>query len=84
MSLDEIRALLAVQDANGPQCGNVNALLDAHLGHVSARIAELQALKRELQALRRRCAKPAAVDDCGILQGLQEAGQSAVSGQRGL
>lgn len=83
MNLVEIRALLAVQDAKGPQCGEVNALLDAHLGHVTARIAELQALKKELQALRRRCTEPAAVDACGILQGLTEGDPGRAGGRRG-
>lgn len=72
MSLDEIRALLAVWDARGPQCTEVNALLDAHLAHVDARIAELQALRGELQTLRERCAGTQSLDDCGILQGLLE------------
>lgn len=84
MELAEIRALLAVQDRQGPQCAEVNALLDAHIGHVAARIRELQALKRELQDLRGRCSDPVAVDDCGILRGLREAGSSRASGRKGL
>lgn len=70
MNLAEIRALLAIWDAQGPQCGEVNALLDAHLGHVSARIQELEALRDELQALRQRCAAASHLAECGILQEL--------------
>jgi Cd(II)/Pb(II)-responsive transcriptional regulator len=70
MNLAEIRALLAIWDAQGPQCGEVNALLDAHLGHVSARILELEALRDELQTLRQRCAASSSLADCGILQDL--------------
>lgn len=84
LSLEEIRALLTVQDAKGPQCAEVNELLDAHIGHVIARIRELQALKRELQDLRGRCSEPVAVDDCGILQGLREGRPRRASGRKGL
>ena len=45
MSLDEIRSLLAVHDQPQADCSAVNALLDAHLGHVRARLRELQALE---------------------------------------
>ena len=44
MSLDEVRALLRVKDDPSAECGDVNALLDAHIGHVSTRIRELRAL----------------------------------------
>lgn len=73
MNLDEIRALLEVWDAQGAECGEVNALLDEHINHVTQRIKELEALRIELKALRARCGSAAAVGDCGILQGLIEA-----------
>ena len=44
MSLDEIRVLLRVKDAPGSACGEVNALLDEHICHVSRRIKELKRL----------------------------------------
>jgi Cd(II)/Pb(II)-responsive transcriptional regulator len=52
MSLDEIKALLAVRDAPEASCEAVNALLTQHLGHVAERLAELTALQAELLALR--------------------------------
>lgn len=55
MTLDEIRQLLHFKDAPQENCGEVNALLDAHIGHVAARIRELRALEKELKALRECC-----------------------------
>ena len=75
MSLDEVRVLLRVKDAPGGDCGDVNALLDAHIGHVSRRIKELRALERQLKDLRQRCAAAQSADRCGILNGLAAAAQ---------
>ena len=70
MNLAEVRALLALQ--GGGHGGEAHALLDAHIGHVSARIAALQQLEKELLALRARCQgdEPA----CAILESLAEPG----------
>lgn len=70
MSLDEIRALLAFQDAPGDNCAEVNALLDAHIGHVARRIRELRALEKQLKDLRAQCQGALDVAHCGILEGL--------------
>lgn len=70
MNLQEIRALLAVWDAQGPACDEVSALLDAHLAHVTTRLRELEALRAALQALRQRCVAPSRLADCGIVQDL--------------
>ena len=73
MALDEIRALLHLREAPSPDCGEVDALLDAHIGHVAQRIRELRALQRDLTTLRARCSTPQAIDECGILTGLDGA-----------
>ncbi|MCP5283542.1 MAG: Cd(II)/Pb(II)-responsive transcriptional regulator [Burkholderiaceae bacterium] len=70
MALPEIRGLLTVRDHPADGCAEVNALLDAHIGHVAARIRELKALERQLRRLRERCPAPTAAAECGILQGL--------------
>jgi Cd(II)/Pb(II)-responsive transcriptional regulator len=70
MSLDEVRALLALWDEPAAPCDDVNRLLDAHLAHVQARLRELRALQRELQALRQRCQQAQTAGACGILRGL--------------
>lgn len=75
MSLDEIRVLLCFKDAPEENCGDVNALLDEHIGHVSRRIKELRALERQLRLLRQRCGEAREADKCGILSGLEAASQ---------
>ena len=66
MSLGEIRALLAIKDGAGPDCREVVALLDAHIGHVSERLGRLSALREQLTALRERCGGVTPVDCCGM------------------
>ncbi len=73
MTLDEIRALIELRETPARDCGEINALLDEHIGHVAQRIRELRALEKDLKALRARCDTPHAVADCGILSGLDTA-----------
>ncbi len=75
MSLDEVRVLLRFKDRPAEDCGDVNALLDEHIGHVSRRIKELKSLEGELRDLRQRCDAARSADQCGILSGLAEAAQ---------
>lgn len=75
MSLDEVRVLLRFKDRPEEDCGDVNALLDEHIGHVSRRIKELKSLERELKDLRQRCGAARSADQCGILSGMAEAAQ---------
>lgn len=70
MALDEIRVLLAFKDAPSANCGDVNALLDQHIGHVASRLAELRVLEQQLRALRGQCQSIASGADCGILRQL--------------
>ena len=72
MTLDEIRRLLRFKDAPAENCADVNALLDAHVGHVAQRISELRSLQRDLKELRALC-RAAAGADCRILQELSQA-----------
>jgi len=73
MTLDEIRAPIQLREAPSQDCGEINTLLDEHIGHVAQRIRELRVLERDLKALRARCTSPHAVADCGILDGLDRA-----------
>ena len=73
MTLDEVATLLRFKDAPGANCEGVNALLDAHVGHVAQRIRELKALEKELRALRLECASSQNAAGCGILSGLDAA-----------
>jgi Cd(II)/Pb(II)-responsive transcriptional regulator len=78
MTLDEVRVLLRFKDTPQADCTQVNALLDAHIGHVALRICELRDLERELRDLRAQCETPHAGADCGILNGLDDAAGSSV------
>ncbi|RQO63058.1 Cd(II)/Pb(II)-responsive transcriptional regulator [Paucibacter sp. KBW04] len=72
MALDEVRALLAFIDAPSEDCSEVNRLLDEHIEHVRARMAELQILERELRELRARCQPDDLAPSCGILTALAQ------------
>ncbi len=76
MTLDEIRVLLRFKDSPSDNCGEVNDLLDEHIGHVQQRIRELRVLARHLAQLREQCAAASAGSDCGILSGLAQAARS--------
>jgi Cd(II)/Pb(II)-responsive transcriptional regulator len=79
MTLDEIRTLLRLRDAPSQDCGEVNALLDEHIGHVTHRIRELRTLQMDLKALRARCGTPHAIEQCGILNELDTAAAQSTS-----
>ena len=70
MALNEIRILLRFRSSPDENCGEVNALLDTHIGHVEERIAELQTLESQLRALRNKCSSERSAEHCGILQRL--------------
>lgn len=70
MTLDEIRELLRFRDVPQHALHAAHALLDEHVAHVAARISELQQLKRQLRALRRRCQPLRSNGECGILDEL--------------
>ena len=74
MTLDEVRLLLRFKDQPQADCGEVNTLLDDHIGHVAERIRELKALDKELRSLRAACISPHEAAHCGILNGIIDAG----------
>lgn len=77
MSLDEVRVLLRVKDDPASDCGDVNAVLDEHIGHVNQRIRELRLLDKQLKSLRSQCQASQSAGHCGILLGIAEASQAA-------
>lgn len=77
MSLDEVRTLLRFRDDPSDPCADVNGLLDAHIGHVSQRIAELRSLEKQLKELRRQCVDVRDAGHCGILAGLSQAARKS-------
>jgi Cd(II)/Pb(II)-responsive transcriptional regulator len=79
LSLDEVRVLLRFRDAPGEDCGDVNTLLDEHIGHVSRRIKELRTLEKQLKDLRQQCPAAQTADRCGILAGLSDGSRTVTS-----
>jgi DNA-binding transcriptional MerR regulator len=72
MAHTEIRRLLELQANPQASCQEINQLLDEHLCHVQARIAELTELKQQIEAIGQRCTTAASVAECGVLQSLHE------------
>jgi MerR family copper efflux transcriptional regulator len=68
LTLAEIREIVHVRQTQGPPCGHVAALLDAHAADLGRRIAELTALRGEVRRLRdrARALDPAACGDSAI------------------
>lgn len=79
MTHQEIRALLQLMDQPGGNCASINTLLDAHIDHVSVRIQELLKLEQQLKLLREQCQSEQSVQDCGIVQGLNNMEVSNIS-----
>lgn len=77
MALDEIRTLLQFKDSPAENCGEVNDLLDSHIGHVADRIRELRSLEKQLRTLREQCLVASGSKDCGILQVLSKPAKTA-------
>ena len=58
MTLSEIRILLGLRDNPAQDCGDVNALLDAHIRQTEDRVEALLQLKRHLLSLREKLSTP--------------------------
>ena len=72
MTLDEIRALLRFKDVPTENCGEVNMLVDEHIGHGAARISELRALETQLKTCVSGAARYGRRAHCGILKALSK------------
>lgn len=78
MTLAEIRVLLRFKDEPQAECGEVNALLDEHIGHVATRMRDLRQLEKQLKALREQCAGVQVSAHCGILNELAQASSAPI------
>ncbi|MBI1360273.1 MAG: MerR family DNA-binding protein [Alphaproteobacteria bacterium] len=67
-SIDEIRALLAIEDSGGA-CSDVYALTTQHLVQVKRKIADLRRLERILASTAAACARDAS-PECPIIEAL--------------
>ena len=68
--LADIRRLLDFVAHPEGDCGDIDRLIDSQLERVRARLQSMQALARQLEALRARCGERHAASDCGILNEL--------------
>jgi Cd(II)/Pb(II)-responsive transcriptional regulator len=71
MSLADVTLLLdSLQSPDAARLAEVDALVAAQLAKVRARLASMQALEKQLVALRERCDADHAHHGCGILEEL--------------
>lgn len=70
LSQEEIGGLLAFMDRPAEDCDAVNTVLDAHISHVEARLAELESLRDQLAGLRKKCQRTTTIERCEILRGI--------------
>ena len=68
-SLDQVRELLQLADQGDQSCDAVDRVAREHLGEVERKIADLEALRRELQDLIGQC-RHGTVAECRIVQAL--------------
>lgn len=68
--LAEIQRLLEFVQTPTTACSDINALIDAQLLRVRARLHSMQALEKQLTALRQRCQSGTSGQHCGILHDL--------------
>jgi len=72
-SLEQVRTLLDLSDQRQRSCEAVDAIARAHRDEVDRKIADLQALRRELDSLVDQC-RHGTVAECGIIEALSPAG----------
>lgn len=70
--LDQVRDLIDLADRRDQSCATVDMLATAHLGEVDRKIADLQALRRELSNLLAQCSR-GTIADCRIIDSLAPA-----------
>ncbi len=72
LSLPEVKHLLALSQARGSACSEVNNMVEQHIQQVEERISELQSLRFQLHELRENCSENRTVEECGIIRNLAQ------------
>lgn len=75
-ALDDIECCLSFAIRRTRNAAISMRLLDERIEHVTARIAELQALEKQLKSLRCLCKQESSSKECGILNELAAEAQS--------
>jgi Cu(I)-responsive transcriptional regulator len=68
-TLDQVRALLTLADDRDQSCGAVDIVARDHLSQIDRKIADLQALRRELDEIISQCGQ-GAISECRIIEAL--------------
>jgi Cd(II)/Pb(II)-responsive transcriptional regulator len=68
--LNEVKRLLEFVKHPNADCGDIDRLIDTQLAKVRARLKSLEALEKQLSALRGRCGASHLAGECGILHEL--------------
>jgi len=76
ISLADVKRLLEFVARPESNCGDIDRLIDAQLARVRAHLQSMQALERQLAALRGRCGASRLAGNCGILHELVAAAHS--------
>jgi DNA-binding transcriptional MerR regulator len=69
-TLDDITALLQLQDATPDACQDVQTLIEARLGYLEQRMADLRHVQRVLKATLKQCQETERQGRCYILETL--------------
>ncbi len=69
-SLDQVRELLDLSSEDARPCHEVDEITAAHLAEVEGKIADLQALARELRRISSRCNGGGTIANCRILDAI--------------
>ena len=72
-SLDQVRALLSLSDDRDCDCAGIDGIANEHLGEVDRKIADLEALRRELKAVINSC-DGGTIAECRIIEALAPQG----------
>lgn len=75
-SIEQVRDLLNLSDRRDQSCAEVDALTRSHLAEVESKIADLQALQRELAAMLGQCSQ-GTISQCLIIEALAPAPSAA-------
>jgi Cu(I)-responsive transcriptional regulator len=70
-TLEAIRELLELSDNPGRSCADVDRIAHRQLKEVEARIARLEALRKELKRMLKECSRDT-VSDCRVLEVLRD------------
>lgn len=79
MTMDEIKALLALQDQPDTDCRAAHAVIAEHLGHVADRMAELASLEKDLRQIQAQCDQARSGSDCASLASLRDTSPGEVN-----